>query len=274
MKNILVVLLLGLLIVACNDTKETTSSKQEPILIKYMDSLYIVNQHPAWETDAPGFKFEYNYLIFAPGNGEVGEKIDRVCYEVLCDNSLVSKLDSAVYQASANDLVESFYTRDSLKSPQKWFVKADMNLAVNKQNILGLELNKESFTDGLASTKRRIFINFRIEDGKVLNLSDVIADEHFDEFEKLAEFSFRKQYNIDQTVTWNQTPFVMFANGFRLNDNFLILETGLLFVFNPFDASTRSHEQYQMIVPWSSIEHLVSEESIVKNFITNNEKSE
>lgn len=273
MKAYFYIILLALVFFSCEEknTDDTKGSKEVvDSQLKYMDSLKVVKQHPAWDTDAAAYKFEYSFLRFALGNGDKGEKIDRICYDILADNSYIGDLDSNAYNSCAKDMINQFQEARILdpEFSERWTLNAEMMLSVHRNNILGVKMVKTTQMGQKPESEHIRFLNFKVNEGRILTIDDIIAEEHYDEFEKIAESSFRKRYEIQPGTAWERTPFVMFMDGFKLNDNFLILETGLLFVFNPFDAGIVEGQQYEMIVTWKSIEHLIPETSIVKNFIS------
>lgn len=108
------------------------------------------------------------------------------------------------------------------------------------------------------------FINWNTKKSQSIRLSDILIDQYPDQLNKIAEAIFRKNENLNETVSFNGYNFK--SGQFSLNNNFLITPIGLKFLFNSGEAKPASYGQVILFVPYSQILQLLRLNTVVDQY--------
>jgi len=108
------------------------------------------------------------------------------------------------------------------------------------------------------------FINWNTKKSQSIRLSDILIDQYPDQLNKIAEAIFRKNENLNETVSLNGYNFK--SSQFSLNNNFLITPIGLKFLFNSGEAKPASYGQVILFVPYSQILQLLRPNTVVDQY--------
>lgn len=149
-----------------------------------------------------------------------------------------------------------------------WEDYRELKVEFNKKGILSLSFNEYVFTGGAHGMGGTLFHNLNVSNGRTILINSIIEKEKYASFIEVAEKEFRKQRGIKENETLNDAGYWFENNVFKLNDNFLIDENGLTFLFNQYEIAPYSYGTVEVLLPFEKIKSFLVKDSIVWNLIS------
>lgn len=118
------------------------------------------------------------------------------------------------------------------------------------------------------------YSNYSLKTGRKLKLSDVLVPGHETALDSLGELAFRMENEIPAGSSLSEAGFSFENNRFSTTDNFAIQETGLQFLFQPYEVDlapmnyTVSYEELvrrQLIRKEEELGFLLTEEALTRD---------
>lgn len=192
--------------------------------------------------------------LLSPGAKRVDEYIWKIILSPVIDESEPANIEA--FRDSLFSMFREFKAEFS-DSPQSWMLNRKVNPAFNSKGIFSMEYFEESYLGGAHGMEMKYYYNIDLNSGKDITLNELIINEKITELNTIAEEIFRKQNSIPAKRKLSDAGYTFENNKFLLNENFLITENGLLFRFNPYDIGPYSIGSTELIIPYSSIRHLI-----------------
>lgn len=277
MKNsILFALIIFILFTACenNKTKEDVSVDDINLSgdsVKINLGLDTITQefiHPDWEfEDSSAYNLKYTFFkIYSPKGDKISNNINYVLFDLIADTKLIEPLDSSDYNNAASNLISEFNQKAYQNGrPVRWQMDANVNTAFYRDPVLSFKIERKGFINS-APEDKIFFVNFNVNTGQLIKIRDIIRDDKYLDFLEVAEQTFRNVYNLSDDIPWSKTNFIYWKDGFKLNGNFMISETGLYYYFNPNDITSANSSAYNMIIPYDKIDKFMKKNTALNNF--------
>lgn len=124
----------------------------------------------------------------------------------------------------------------------------ECNVITNESNILSISINSIVFTGGMPpATYNTFLLNYDVSTGQQIDLEDLLIPDFEQRLDSINDA--KKNYQ-------NQ--------GFKLNNNFAITNSGLL--FQCIDHKM-GHENPTKLIPYNKIEYIIKKDGILQRFL-------
>ncbi|MFA8343145.1 MAG: DUF3298 and DUF4163 domain-containing protein [Rhodothermaceae bacterium] len=150
-------------------------------------------------------------------------------------------------------------------SPQSWEIKKDIKTVMKTDNLLSLTLTDFSYTGGAHPNTFVTHLCFDLKTGKRISLEDLITKEKMNELNILAEKKFRSDNNFNETSNYQEEGYFVENGKLKVNDNFLITNDGLTFLFNSYEIAPYSTGRTKIHLKLSELKGLLK-----NNYFFNN----
>lgn len=158
----------------------------------------------------------------------------------------------------------SEYERTRAQDPEyrvKWTLDKNFSVVRNDGRVLSMAFTeRRNAGDGIAETLT--FVNFRLETGATLQLSDLFVEGYDLKLLPLAETKFRTLKRMKPGKSLSEAGFTFDGDRFQLTDNFSITSTGLRFHWNKNDISSGPNGVTDLVFDWKSISELLKPEGM------------
>jgi hypothetical protein len=118
-----------------------------------------------------------------------------------------------------------------------WELNQSLEVVLHKNGKLGLNLRQKSFLGGAHANRYSQYFYYRLRDGAVLDLTDLIPNLDTTLFLAGAERAFRQQLKIDPNTSLQEAGFWFKKNRFTLAQNFYFDGDSLALIYNPYEIA-------------------------------------
>jgi len=143
---------------------------------------------------------------------------------------------------------------DSPDYPFAWEIEVEGSVLYQSAKILSVALNAYSFTGGAHPNVFLDLINFDLANGKKLSFSDLFSDEQ--RLKMLVEKKFREVREIDPNTSITEAGF-FWGDPFALPQNFALLEDGVYFHYNPYEAAAYALGVTEFTIPYKELKEVM-----------------
>jgi len=123
--------------------------------------------------------------------------------------------------------------------------------------VVSLAVTEEGFLGGAHPNSTTSFANFDAVSGRALRLSDLILDSGREQLNGIGERAFRRVRKIAPGIDLNAAGFWFDRGDFKLNENFAVTRSGMLFFFNAYEVAPYSYGATSISLPWSKVMPLI-----------------
>jgi hypothetical protein len=123
--------------------------------------------------------------------------------------------------------------------------------------VVSLAVTEEAFLGGAHPNSTTAFASFDAVSGRALKLSDLILDSGREQLDQVGERAFRRVRKIAPGIDLNAAGFWFDRGEFRLNENFAVTRTGMLFFFNAYEVAPYSFGATSLSLPWAEVMPLI-----------------
>jgi len=259
----LVILFLAGFIALLSCSKETDSTLNDSLkieIVKYHKKSAGCNG--SVQDNCAEIKIEFPQ--FTMNNKTVEEKINSAVY-----NNFVKGLSDTSFSASFEEIMDRFineydaFIKEYSDSPQRWIIERTGKIIFNKVNIISLDCTDYSYTGGAHPNTYVTFINFNLKNGNEIKLDELIQPSSQNELRMIAELEFRILKELKPDDDLGQAGFWFENNQFKLNDNFLITDSSLVFYYNNYEITAYAFGPTELVIPYLKIKNLVDENSLL-----------
>lgn len=253
MRRIVKFLVIALLISACNGNNKSSEEKKDSSgtnltqsICFVSDSLYI-HKSVVEGQDIPNYSIELN-IVYTSGQTDIEQNINEHLSELLfmkSGNDFKAEKDEFVdslSKAFTDELTELYEPEyeDIDRFQYTYNLKSEVHNNA-RPGIVAYTIKNETYLGGAHGGYYATFVNFSKTTGKVIGKEDVFEDNE-DVVIHMIEEQLMKD-NGCQTLEElaESTGITMLGNVFISDNNFLLLNDCVLFLFNPYE-----------IAPWST----------------------
>lgn len=249
-------LLLGALVLGCNQNKKNGDDSQK-VIQQFADdfrmefSLVSLTEKDLSLCDQQQCpEITINYLQ-AKGDGVNYDQINKEIRDFVIASLNTS--ESGPTPTSVKEAAVAFsnrYHEDITQFPTtvaEYTALVDVNEIYNAPNLVSLEFKQYLYTGGAHGNGSTIFLNINPRDGKRLNYKDLIKNEQ--EFLAFAEKKFREEHNIPADQPINSTGFWFEDEKFFLPQTVGFTLDDLIFIYNDYEISSYAESPVELRIP-------------------------
>ncbi|HEX3036675.1 MAG TPA: lysozyme inhibitor LprI family protein [Thermodesulfobacteriota bacterium] len=170
------------------------------------------------------------------------------------------------FQELMNQFVETYKSVQKEIKPDYafgWSVERDVEVIYNTPKVLSLSLSEYSFTGGAHPNSFINYASFNMSTGEEIRLSDILIDGYGSDLNRIAEKEFRKIREMKPDESLEDAGFWFENNKFSLNDNFAIIEEGLIFYFNSYEIAPYVMGPTEIVLSYEDFKHLIKEDGLL-----------
>lgn len=127
------------------------------------------------------------------------------------------------------------------------------------RNLMSYGVERYVYTGGAHGISYRLFRNYDISNGKVIQEADLFTCGSEDAItEMLKDNIIAQSENISSTADLQAEGYSV--EDIRPNNNFYLSEEGIVYVFNPYDIAPYSYGETEVMLTWEQLEPLLTKE--------------
>lgn len=148
-----------------------------------------------------------------------------------------------------------------------WTLDRGASLVYAGDSLVCVEFTEMSFTGGAHPNYRKAFTSYRLSDGAVVDLTDILVEGYGGELSRVAEKAFREVRQLKEDASLEEAGFWFEGRAFSLNDNFGITATGLVFYFDYYEVAPYAMGPTEITISYDEISSLIRREGLLKGVI-------
>lgn len=134
-----------------------------------------------------------------------------------------------------------------------WEVEREVHIETDSCGLIGVRSFRFEFTGGAHPNTTVKLITFAAATGDSLLLDDVLRVGARDALTGFGERVFRRTWHIAADSSLQDAGFWFEPDGFQLTDNFLVSDSGLIFLYNAYEIAPYSMGPTELYLPYDSI---------------------
>jgi hypothetical protein len=138
---------------------------------------------------------------------------------------------------------------------QRWSYNLEGAISYDSLEIITIEFNLYASTGGAHPNAEVIYNSYDAKSGNRIQLSDIVLD--VEKITELAEQKFRQQKQLTDTADLNEAGYTFEQNRFSLNENFGVLEKGIIFYYNDYEIAPYAMGPTEILVTYDEIGDLL-----------------
>lgn len=270
MKKLLLLFASVVALAACQSKNETTTTETASTEIKVDSVTYSLKTPPKITKDGDTVitSFSVKYPKLVGGDEAVTSKINAQIEQMVKDQTF-----------SIDDTTQTTKTA-SIESLAKGFVKEFEDLAAENEDmplmgwdydgsgdtllispkVISIYYQVYSFTGGAHGNSNITYLNFNAQTGDLLKLTDMVSDTTA--LKKIAELKFektQKEFAKDNDFEYDRTSY-FWEKPFYLPANIAVTKTGLLFMYNPYEAAAYALGPISFDLTWQELGAIAKKE--------------
>jgi hypothetical protein len=168
------------------------------------------------------------------------------------------------FEEEAAQLAEKYESREA-KSPGEeeepaWFVRRTAEVVHSTAAALAVRAERTEYLGGAASSSAIECVNLVPATGETLRMEDLVEEKSRERLRALAEARFRAERKIGAGQSFSEAGYVFPGDRFELPRCFLVVGTGLEFVFSPDETGGAGQGPTHLVLPWGDLEGLIRKE--------------
>jgi hypothetical protein len=185
----------------------------------------------------------------------VADSINKKVFSVLKELVFFGEkpYPSTDYNGLLNSFIESYeqLRKDYPKDIFGWEAEIEGSVNYQSDSILNLQIKHYTYTGGAHGYKGLRSLLFNPKTGKSIPNNQLFKDENA--FKALVEKKFRTKYNMPENKSINATGFLFEGDKFSLPLNIFYTDKGLLFYYNPYEASSYVDGPKELLLSYNEI---------------------
>lgn len=266
-KRLLVVSLLPLVVIGCNNTTETLpEEKIEYEAISFQKSQSKTGDQCSDDADIICATIDISYpSITNSSNLNTLKDLNTYIIHLI----LNSDFETPDKKPKNIEQLAFIFFQEFMDSPESsdWELQQHITVLSNTSNVMCLENSKNGYTGGAHGFQ---FTQLKCIDPKTskhISLDDLFNPGFAAELNTLGEKRFRKQRQLEADSNLEEAGFSFEGNQFSLNDNYAITEEGLRFYFNSYEIAPYAMGPTNILIPYQEIKNLIKQNGLLKDFI-------
>lgn len=210
--------------------------------------------------DSLCYKIDIKYLKIVEGPEKVKTAINKSIEEFIADE-LNGFLSDEKAKTNTDVLInELFKNYKNLASDmedfhQAWEINISTKVLYQDDKIISIQGYNENYLGGAHGNHWKKILNFDAKTGRALTQKDIILNQP--EFLKTAETWFRKTRKIPAGADFGKEGYLFKDNQFRLPENIGFTDTGLILIYNPYEAGPYSMGEIKYTIPMNEVKSFI-----------------
>ena len=261
MKQLIYLSIALFIFVSCGSTPDNKESDPSPST-EQIDGLEITKHtdnytHPKEADAADASTYTVEWLEIDNATEELKNSMKD-----LYDMSMRSYNGALIGTAAKADSFFAGYDlfKGSLADQQTptWSYHETYKIASTTSNVVTLnKMVTESKANAQPMTNTE-FINFDRNSGFIIPFNRIVPDSLIDSLDRIAEPYFIAQQQVDLSKGWVNAGY-LFYSGFKTNNNYILGEDSIIFVYNPYEIVDNPTTIIRFSVPNSAIKPIAAE---------------
>ncbi|HYO15923.1 MAG TPA: DUF3298 and DUF4163 domain-containing protein [Thermoanaerobaculia bacterium] len=189
------------------------------------------------EGQCAAVSLEYPEVTAAPGEGTV-QVLNRFIRDFVLAPA-VGEEASATPEALAEEVLQEAerFHRELPDAPGGWSLERTVKIVHQTPRVVSLEATESVFLGGAHPNSTVIYASFDPTTGRRISLADLFLPTVGQRLREVAERRFRETRGIPPDRSLAEEGFEFEGGSFDLNDNFALLEDGLVFYYNAYEIA-------------------------------------
>ena len=211
--------------------------------------------------EAPCIIMSVVYPIVNSGSPEAQQKINDSIESLVAQKIQRYTSQEIVETRNLDSLGEDFIGRfnqmivDFPDYKQRWSYNLEGSIAYDSLDVITIEFNLYSFTGGAHPNAEVTYKSYDAQSGEKLQLSDIVAD--VEKVTELAQQKFRQQKQLAADADLNEAGYTFDQNQFALNENFGVLEKGIIFYYNDYEIAPYALGPTEILLTYEEVGDLL-----------------
>lgn len=210
-------------------------------------------------TGTPCARVRIDYLTVREGlSGPVRDSVDALVRSRL----LSAGADGPPY-ASFQALADSFL--GDYRSLQRafpdyrtpWHLERRAVALHDTAGYVSIAITENTYAGGAHSSASTFYITLDLTVGRAVTLDELLIPDGPDTLTAIAERAFRQKRRLAPGVSLDSAGFWFEGNIFRLNDNFALGNSGLLFTYNQYEIAPYALGPTEIVIPYGELRHIL-----------------
>jgi hypothetical protein len=272
MRNLALIILCAFIFSCRSDKKKEPSQKPAPVQAQISDTLTFTYDSVKVYSKTPVSENE-RVIDTAMAVIEFPVFKDSLLNKMLVDkvaftssNGEVKTADS--YKQTATAFMNRFdaYEQENDDHHQSWFSDTRLKVLLQRAGYIALRLDNVDYVGGAHANPISLFLNYDLQTHQPIALDSLLQPGAVQKLNTIAEQIFRKNEGLTPTSSLSEAYFFE-NNTFKLNDNFTITNTGLQFMYNPYEIKPYAAGKTILTIPFAQIKDLIRPNTILSRFL-------
>ena len=138
-----------------------------------------------------------------------------------------------------------------------WYLERKVSTVWWADSLLSLRFYEESYTGGAHPNFGAGFQVFDLKRESVVTLDSLIKPDPSDKLLRKAEESFRTEQIVMEGESLDEAGFWFEGKQFYLPENYALTDSGLLFLYNPYEIGPYSEGMIEFTIPYRELKPLL-----------------
>ncbi len=251
---------------------------EKPIEFDKID--YSKTYRSEYATDSTGGYCNVDIQLLFPSSFEKADVLSKIQQQILTfafDSTYTKLTAQQAVDSFANGTFENFkeFINKYVNSEQmknnplilhneKW----EMNTMVvySDSKILSYELDRSTFAGGAHGMDITQYLTFDLTTGDLLTEKDIFEDGYEARLSTLMKQQIMKENGFESEEQMLNNGFFM-AENISPNENFCISDSGITYIFNPYEVGAYYIGQTEVTIPFKSIRSVLKATSPISDLI-------
>lgn len=130
------------------------------------------------------------------------------------------------------------FIKEFKDSEQSWYSQTNISVPFQSNKVVCLSVEMDDYTGGAHGMYSTIYSNYYKPKNEILTLQKLFNDSSLSRLLSLAESDFRTASELPLNADLDEAGYWFKDNKFHLNDNFIITNDGITWLFNPYEVAS------------------------------------
>ncbi|WP_304068632.1 DUF3298 and DUF4163 domain-containing protein [Pedobacter glucosidilyticus] len=263
MKHYILLAFIALTFISCNQNKPKQAEQEHAKQIAKDTLAYeLINFYkttPSCKSDTCEAYVKAVYPVFKTDslNKFVSKIITTLPYNGVPTNNLNLAADSFI-----NDYLR--FKKEFPDSPAGYAWDQNFRIAYQDKDFINFAYQTYVYTGGAHGLETIQYFNVSKKDYQIIQLKDIFDKDERAQLNTIAEQIFRKQEGLKADD--NLDSYFFDEQKFKLNENFIITDKGLKFMYNPYEIKAYAYGRTELLIPYEDMQEIIKKESILSKF--------
>ncbi len=254
-----VIVFIGVLWLAACQTETKKKNENNTIdqtFLQTEQKEVFVSLNNCKESDSACTYFKVNYPEIISPDSKAMKKINRNLHAKLL--TLLKGFGSGTgTETSLQDIGSEFvddydaFINEFPESAQTWMVETTVSKTYESKDIVTFRIDVESYTGGAHGNYLTRYLNFSMQNGSRIKLTDVFADTV--QLKQALLTALRKQNSLNEETDLEEAGFYLDNGEVPISDNFGFTKNGFIFHFDPYIIAPFSMGAIEIEIPGNAV---------------------